>query len=368
MRARAARVLGALALAGAVESAPRPAQAQEDHSASRTIGDTTFMLPAMADSAFVLSEFGFRQGINYQQIPGFPVANLARYDLQWVQFEEQADFAVRITPWLGFYAQGVASGALGPDTPSILFQGGGLDFGGKGGVVARVYRNERTRSQVAVRAYGGGDYGRTLDLPDFFEAFAIRAARDVAGIVQHTTNLSQLPGALQNEAFTLADSDYSNVVFYRSSSARVGGSIHYAQALVGPLTMQLAANLEQSWQTQKPFSPTQQTYLTLQTNDTTVTFDAVLSASFMRWWVPLGLSAEYSGVTTATSVSGAHTTHGATTNYVGGGIWYTGRRGVEIGALGFTQRSLSPVPGFATNETSGKPVGYMASLVFRALW
>jgi len=367
MRARAARVLGALALAGAVGSAPRTAQAQEDHSASRTIGDTTFMLPAMADSAFVLSEFGFRQGINYEQIPDYPVASFARYNLQWIQFEEQADFAVRITPWLGFYAQGIASGALGPDTPSILFEGGGLDFGGKGGIVLRLYRNERTKSQIAVRAYGGGDYGRTLDLPDFFGAFAIRAAKDVQGIIQHTSNVSQLPGELQNEAFSLANSDYSNVVFYRSSAVRVGGSLHYAQALVGPLTMQLAANVEQSWETQKPFSPTQQTYLSLDTNDTTVTFDAVLSASFMRWWVPLGLSAEYSGVTTARSVSGAHAT-GATTHYVGGGIWYTGRRGVEIGALGFTQRSLSPVPGFATNETSGKPVGYMASLVFRALW
>lgn len=367
MKTRGVRHLVTLAIAGAVEFAPGPARAQEDRAASRTIGDTTFMLPAMADSAFVLSEFGFRQGINYQQIPDYPVESLGRYNLQWVQFEEQVDFAIRLTPWLGLYAQGVASGALGPDTPSLLFEGGGLDFGGKGGVVLRVYRNERTRSQVAVRAYGGGDYGRTLDLPDFLSAFAIRAAHDVAGIIQRNSTLPQLSGALRNEAFTLADSDYSNVVFYRNSSARVGGSIHYAQALVGPLTLQLTANLEQAWETQKPFSPTQQQYLTVETEDTTVTFDAVLSGSFMRWSVPIGLSAEYAGVTTTTSVSGAHA-DGGTTQYVGGGIWYTGRRGVEIGMLGFTQRSLSPVPGFGTNETSGKPVGYLGSMVFRALW
>jgi hypothetical protein len=317
------RVLGALALVGAIESVPGRAQAQEDHSASRTIGDTTFM--------------------------------------------QRADVAVRVTPWLGVYAEGTASGALGPDTPSLLFEGGGLDFGGKGGIVLRVYRNERTRSQVAVRAYGGGDYGRTLDLPDFFGAFAVRAAHDVAGIIQHTNNVTQLPGELKNEALSLANTDYSNVVFYRSSGARVGGSLHYAQALVGPLTMQLAANVEQAWNQQKPFNPALQDYVTLSTNDTTVTFDAVLSASLMRWWVPLGLSAEYAGVTTARSLSGSHT-NGPTTHYVGGGIWYTGRRGVEIGALAFTQRSLSPMPGFATSETSGKPAGYLGALVFRVLW
>jgi hypothetical protein len=80
-------MLGARALIGAIVSAPARVEAQlapagaetqaayapsdakssagrvdaqEDHAASRTIGDTTFMLPALADSAFVLTEFGPR--------------------------------------------------------------------------------------------------------------------------------------------------------------------------------------------------------------------------------------------------------------------------------------------------------------------
>jgi hypothetical protein len=368
MKARSSRrLLGALTLAGAIGSVSGPAEADDDHAASRTIGDATFMLPAMADSAFVLTEFGFRQGITYQTIPNFPVASFARYDLSWVEFEEQVDVAVRITPWLGLYAQGVASGALGPDTPSLIFEGGGLDFGVKGGAVIRLYRNEHTRSQVAVRAYAGGDAGRTLDLPDFLEAFAIRAGGDVAGIVQNASSLNQLVGALKNEALSLADSNYSNVVFYRSSAMRVGGSLHYAQALVGPLTMQLAANVEQARSQQKPFNPALQDFVTLSTTDTTITFDAVLSASLQRWSVPIGLSAEYASVTTARSLQGANT-YGPTTQYGGGGVWFTGRRGVEIGALAFTQRSLRPIEGFDTSDTSGKPTGYVGTLVFRALW
>jgi hypothetical protein len=72
-------LLVALAVAHAI--APARADAQEDHAAARTIGGTTFVLPALADSAFVLTEFGFRQGINYQQIPNFPVSSLIRLHL-----------------------------------------------------------------------------------------------------------------------------------------------------------------------------------------------------------------------------------------------------------------------------------------------
>jgi hypothetical protein len=81
MNARRVPWLASLALAGAIESVPAPCRAQADHAASRTIGDTTFILPAWAESAFVLTEFGLREDIEYESIPNFPVASLGRYDL-----------------------------------------------------------------------------------------------------------------------------------------------------------------------------------------------------------------------------------------------------------------------------------------------
>lgn len=85
----ARRLLVALAALGAADAMTALAEAQEDHAASRTIGDTTFMLPALADSAFVLTEFGFRQGISYQVIPDYPVAALGRYEVSWVALDER---------------------------------------------------------------------------------------------------------------------------------------------------------------------------------------------------------------------------------------------------------------------------------------
>jgi hypothetical protein len=171
MRVRALPLLSALCLVGV--AAPATAHASdeyEDHSASRAIDDTRFMLPALAESAFVVSEFGFSQSINYQSVPNYPVSSLARYNLSWVECQERVDVAVRITPWLGVYGQGIGAGALGVDAPSLLFEGGGLDFSGKGGMVLRLLRSDTTRSQLSIRAYGGGDAGHTLDLPDFLKA------------------------------------------------------------------------------------------------------------------------------------------------------------------------------------------------------
>ena len=49
---------------------------------------------------------------------------------------------------------------------------------------------------------------------------------------------------------------------------------------------------------------------------------------------------------------------------MGGGVWYTGRRGIEIAALAFAQRDLQPVAGFQTAAVSSKPLGYSGALCF----
>jgi hypothetical protein len=88
-----------------------------------------------------------------------------------------------------------------------------------------------------------------------------------------------------------------------------------------------------AWSQASPFNPSAQQYVTVNENATTVTFDAVLSASFMRWSVPLGISGEYTGVTTAHSLADT-STFGNTTQYVGGPpLVHRAARGLERGAL-----------------------------------
>ena len=146
-----------------------------------------------------------------------------------------------------------------------------------------------------------------------------------------------------------------------------GASLHYAQALVGPLTAQLSGALERTWGQQRPYDLSLQDFAKLSTTDTSIAFDGVLSCDFNRWSVPFGASAEYSGSKTYRALNGS-SVYIPSTHYIGGGLYFTGRRGVEIGALLFTRRNLKPASGFETPESSEKPVGYIGSLVFRALW
>src|SRR5882757_4500358 len=90
----------------------RRCPAQVDHAAARRLGSTTFLLPALEDSAFVLTEFGIRQGITYQQIPKFPVGSFLQYRLAWVSFDERIDLGLRIFDWLGVYAEGRGAAAI----------------------------------------------------------------------------------------------------------------------------------------------------------------------------------------------------------------------------------------------------------------
>src|SRR5450432_2391627 len=75
--------------------------AQADHAAARRLGSTTFLLPALEDGAFVLTEFGIRQGITYQRIPNFPLGSLVKYQLAWMSFDERIDLGLRILDWFG---------------------------------------------------------------------------------------------------------------------------------------------------------------------------------------------------------------------------------------------------------------------------
>jgi hypothetical protein len=342
-------------------------RADDDHAASRRIGDTTFMLPALADSAFILTEIGLRQDVSYELIPKFPVGSSVRYDLSWASLDERLDVAVRLRDWLGLYIEGIAAGTVGVDLPSLIFSGGGYAFSGKGGAIVRLFRSESTRTQLSVRGYGGAGTDRSLDLLGLFGAVSVRTGHDLQSIVAQNPALNQLPAIVQNELLSLAGQNYTNVALTRGSWWAVGGSVHLAQGIVGPLTLQVSAGLEETLARSIPYDSTLQDYVTLSSSETSFLFDGVVSLDLSRWAVPLGLSAEYAGQANYGTVAGqAAVIPGS--QQVGGGVFYTGRRGLEVGLLGFTSRDLKPLAGFQTTAKSETPTGYVGSFVLRALW
>jgi hypothetical protein len=342
-------------------------RADDDHAASRRIGDTTFLLPALADSAFIVTELGLRQDVSYERIPQYPVGASARYDLSWASLDERLDVAVRLRDWLGLYIQGVAAGTVGVDLPSLIFSGGGYTFSGKGGGVARLFRSDSSRTQLSVRAYGAAGTDRSLDLLGLFGAVSVRTGRDLQSTAAQNPSASQLQAIVQNELLSLASQNYTDVALTRGSWWAVGGSVHLAQAIAGPLTLQVSAGLEETLSQSIPFDPNSQHYVTLSSSQTSFSFDGTLSLDLSRWAVPVGFSAEYTEQANYGTVSG-RTAVTLGSQQVGGGVFYTGRRGLQLGLLGFTSRDLKPMTGYQTGAVSENPTGYMGSFVLRALW
>ena len=123
-----ALALAAGVLIGALSISSRAA-AQEDHAASRRIGNVTFLLPAMGDSAFIMTELGLRQGVTYEQVGSFPVGSFSRYMLRWAGLNEQIDFSLRLAKWLGVFVEGNGSATIGLDMPSLVFSPNGACSG-----------------------------------------------------------------------------------------------------------------------------------------------------------------------------------------------------------------------------------------------
>jgi len=367
VRATGTRIGAAAGGLAATVAVAMPCTAQVDHAASRSIGDTTFLLPALADSAFILTEFGLRQDVTVQSIPGFPVASFTRADLSWVQVQERIDTAVRITDWLGVYGQASGSAAVGLDLPSLLFQGGGLAFAARGGLALRVLRSEESRTQVTLRGYGGGGAGRTLDLLDFFGAVSVQAVEQVQQIAAQARDPAQVAPGARAALGNWAGTNYADIIMVPVSTQALGTSLHLAQGIVGPLTLQLAGAVEWDWESRRPFDPTQQVFAAQASTDTTINLDAAVSCDFNRWKVPLGVSFEADGIKTYRTLNGV-SSYVPSTYYVGGGLFFTGRRGLELGALLFSEQNLKPTSGFDTATASGEPHGYIGTLVFRALW
>ncbi len=118
----------------------------------------------------------------------FRVGSFSRYTLGWAALNEQIDLSLRLTEWLGVFVEGNGSATIGLDMPSLVFSpNGGYAYGGRGGVALRVFRAERTRTQVVLRLYGAATAGRTLDLLGLFGAILrARSSRPLADRVPDT--------------------------------------------------------------------------------------------------------------------------------------------------------------------------------------
>lgn len=350
--------LTAIVVMLALNGAPAETAAAQEHpeceqcsggGRSRRLGGHDFLFPLFQQSAFVSSYVGLRSGVVSYDVPDLPIGSLGLQDVSLVGYQQTLDLGMRLTRWLGLW--GEARGILysGLTVGSYISDGASFQAAGDGGVVVRVLHLESSGTQLSLRAGGGYQGGRDLTLLPLLNAIV-----DTPGV----TLVSILRGDL-GELLVVPTSQYS-----------VNGGLYFAQAFGPVVGLQASASATHIWRTRKPFVPSERARVDQDTTAIRFNFAAALAADFQSFGVPLALMGEY--LFTAghqTEVELARTD--LNTSSVGLGLYYTGRRNLQLGLAAAAVLHSEPRIGVDPDGNpakSGRPRLNTAQLVLRYIW
>lgn len=314
----------------------------------RTLAGHTFIYPLLQEGAFVTTHFGIRQGFALETIPQFPLASLGTFNLSATGLAQNFDLGVQILPWLGVYGNAEGTVATGADIDSLLLFGGQFTFDGEGGLVGRIARFESTGSQLAARLYGGGGTGRDLGILQLVSS-VVSNTKATLGSVVH--------------------GNFGKYVLTPVSNNEFGGLLHAAQAAGRFVGVQAAVQVQSRRDTTSPFDATTNSNVDSTISSTSVQASAGVDVDGSPAHVPLGAMAEYQFQFNDASASGASAS--STSNLIGVGLYYTGRRNLLLGLGGKTALGQSPLTGVSTAgkpAQSGAPSLYYGQFVLRYIW
>jgi hypothetical protein len=151
----------------------------------RTLQGHTFVLPTGFESAFLTTHFGFVQGFSYLVIEDVEVGGANRImDLTLAGVMERFRLGVRFSEWFNAFASIEGQVLTGAEPKSALFRGAGASLTWEGGFGNRLFRNERTGTQLAAFIKARGKYGRDLVPFALVEALLAQTEETVDDILE----------------------------------------------------------------------------------------------------------------------------------------------------------------------------------------
>jgi hypothetical protein len=289
-------------------------------------------------TGLLTTHFGVREGLVYSHIPAFPLGGTI-LDLNLSGLEQDLDVQARLAPWLAVFITAAGFVVTGVDVGSLILGGGQFSAGGDAGALFRLWRNESSGTQIAMRLFGGILSGRDVSVASLIQALSTNAAQTLVDVV---------------------NGNIGKYVLIPTQEFHGGGSLHIAQAFNPFVSLQASIEARYIQQTTSPFDPIQNANV----DDVTTTFQVApavaLGLDGAPAGFPLGALLEYQLV-------GASTT----SHYVAAGLYYTGRRWAQVGVTGLTQLGAPTVTGVDASGNpapSGSPALYGGEFVLRTIW
>ena len=328
---------------GAVERAGQGAAARKVEEAlswgdDREFGGHRFLALSMQPSALIRSFFGFDQSASVITVPGFPVGSSGqRFDVMTEGLGERLAFGFRVSELLAVDAFGKLNVGYGPDGPSLLFRGGYFRIGGGLGATFRILRNDSV--QLSLRPY---------------VSVGTSEQYNVLGLVEGARQLE--PDEKVEEV--LQQEESRQLIVYQSQRV-LGASLLAAWVLNPALGVQ--ASVSSAWSRDK-LDANQNEYVRERTTNYLM-MSAGFSVEYDFWLrgIAMAMNAEYLGSYGRLADNPFPTEKSRISHRLGGGVYYTGRKDLQLGVsyysvLGLSEVTGTPTSGDDTTELDSDPV------------
>jgi hypothetical protein len=340
------------ALAQTAPSQPEPSRAAaaaelpEDpadvNSGAQQLGGHRFIIPASFPTSFVDTYFGIRLAAEYYEAPDLPTS-VGTFTPSTLGSATTLDFGLRILDWVGAFARGRFAELVGSNIPGLIFSGAGFQAGGELGGIVRLLRLEKTATQVSFRLSGAYTYGMTISVLPLVTQPIVPTVRTVI-----EGDLSQLIRTPLEEWEVHGDLAAAQALTkFFSLQAYLGGGIGGAR--IEPWDVRARGRVSPS--------------------DTGGSFNGAVAfeADASPIKVPLAVLAEYALNRRASALNLLPVTSIDFLQTVSLGLYYTGRRNLQLGALGGAAVGLPRL----TSDNGGlssSPRTWLGELVLLYIW
>jgi hypothetical protein len=324
--------------AGEGRAPPPPAKVD---GGDRVIKGHVFIFPNFVASSIVASYVGVRVVLGASDASNVPIATGETANIDSLTLNEGFDLGIKITDWFGLYATGGVRSLIGTNLKALTYAGATYDIGAGGGAIVRLFRSDKSGSQLSARLSGSYANGQFSSLLPIFQNPAASAV-----------------AALQGDLGSSIKTPFSSVGY--------SGALAFAQSFGRFFGLQAAGGFGGSHITSEPYIQAQKSRNNDTVDDFTYSIGAALSFDFNAWQVPIAIMPEYLLAREASSATIRGAGDFDTVHTVALGAYYSGRKTLQLGLAVSTRLSVSPLitpqgQSDAPNQTSGH-------FVLRYIW